>query len=137
VASFLGSFYIIAYIPYIRFTEPYNFQYFQLLSTFLSLSSFIVSPILTLFVFYRIGKKFELKSNLKSSIIRLMTGAYLGQFVGSTTVYLIGIFLIEEFTVYWPQYLSRIFSVSFLGLFFPSFTALAIAYLRNNESEIK
>ena len=136
VTSFLGSYYIIAYPPLIQLTPPDNIQYIQLYSTITSLSSFIVNTILTLFVFYRIGKKFDLKSNLKSSIIRLMTGAYLGQFVGINAVNLIGIFLIEGFTFY-PAYLVRAFSVSFLGTFFTAFTALAIAYLRHNKSEIQ
>ena len=136
VSGFLGLFPLLIWENLVfqdPFTRANTFFYFSLLS----IIGFIINPILLFIGFYRIGKKFDLKSNLKSSIIRLMTSAYLGRVVGITAVYLIGIFLIKEYTFYWPQYLSSIFSVAFIGTFFTAFTALAIAYLRQNESEIQ
>ena len=112
-----------------------NIQDMQIYSNILSLIIFIINPISVLIGFYYLGKKLDLKSNLKSVIIRLLIGAYMGQFFGITSLQLTGICLIKGFNFYWLTYLSNILSVLFLGIFFPAFTALAIAYLGNNREE--
>jgi hypothetical protein len=99
----------------------------QIYSNILSLIIFIINPISVLIGFYYLGKKLDLKSNLKSVIIRLLIGAYLGQFFAITIVNL--------FSFSWTFYLINILSTLFLVIFFPAFTALAIAYLGNNREE--
>ena len=99
----------------------------QIYSNILSLIIFIINPISVLIGFYYLGKKLDLKSNLKSVIIRLLIGAYLGQFFAITIVNL--------FSFSWTFYLINILSTLFLAIFFPAFTALAIAYLGNNREE--
>ena len=97
----------------------------------------IVNPFLVFIGFYKIGKKFDLKSNLKSLIIRLLSGAYLGHFLSYNVAYL----SVGNDSIWFDSYLSifigSVFSLSFLGTFFAAFTALAIGYLRHNESEIQ
>ena len=105
-----------------------NIQDMQLYSNILSLIIFFINPVSVLIGFYYLGKKLDLKSNLKSVIIRLLIGAYLGQFLAITLLHLVGLY-----TFYWNFYLSSILSTLFLGIFFPAFTALAIAYLKHTE----
>jgi hypothetical protein len=59
-------------------------------------------------------------------------GTYFGQFFSITILFLIGIG-IEGVDFSWLSYLGSILSVSFLGVFFASFTALAIAYLKQTD----
>jgi hypothetical protein len=127
VATFLG--YSRMFLP---FTLD-NVQYFTIYHFIISIITFIINPISVLIGFYYLGKKLDLKSNLKPVIVRLLIGAYLGQFISITILYLVGIYFIEGFSFYWLSYLSSILSVSFLGLFFASFTALAIANLGQNN----
>ena len=90
----------------------------------------IISPFLTFFVFYQIGKKFDLKLNLMPSIIRLLLGSYVGHFLAINLIYLLAAWR------YYPSILlSHILSPLFFTTFFISFSALAIAYLRNNREE--
>jgi hypothetical protein len=79
----------------------YNIQDFTIYQTIISLISFIINPISVLIGFYYLGKKLDLKSNLKSVIIRLLIGAYLGQFLGITILQLVGIIFIKGFNFYW------------------------------------
>jgi hypothetical protein len=127
VATFLG--YSRMFLP---FTLD-NVQYFTIYHFIISIITFIINPISVLIGFYYLGKKLDLKSNLKPVIVRLLIGAYLGQFISFTLLYLIGIYLIEGYSFYWLSYLSSILSVSFLGLFFAAFTALAIAHLKQTD----
>jgi len=113
----------------------YTVQDFTIYHFIISLITFIINPIMVLIGFYYLGRKFDLKSNLKPAIIRLLIGAYLGQFFGITILQLVGICFIKGFNFYWISYLSSILSVLFLRIFFPAFTALAISYLRNNRKE--
>ncbi len=101
---------------------------FGLCKYIISLIIFIINPVSVLIVFYKLGKKLDLISNLKTVIIRLLIGAYLGHFFSITILSLIEInYLIEGSNFYWLIYLSRILSIPFIGFFFASFTALAIA----------
>ncbi len=129
--------FVIAFLSYSRmflpFTLDINFQDLQIYHLIISLITFIINPISVLIGFYYLGKKLDLKSNLKPVIVRLLIGAYLGQFISFTLLYLIGIYFIEGYSFYWLSYLSSILSVSFLGVFFASFTALAIAHLKQTD----
>jgi hypothetical protein len=128
--------FVITFLTYSRLLFPFtvgNIQENIIYFFGISLITFIINPVLVLIGFYRLGKKFDLKSNLKSVILRLAIGAYLGQFLSITILNLIGIYIIEGFNFYWLSYFSRIFSTGFLGLFFTSFSALAISYLRHNQ----
>ena len=110
-----------------------NIQNSQFYFPIFSIINIIINPFLVFTGFYQIGKKFDLRSNLKSLIIRLLTGAYLGHFLSINVVYLI----IENnspwFDFYWVAIIGNVFSLSFLGTFFAAFTALAIAYLKQND----
>ena len=127
---------VVTFLSYSRMFLPFsleNLQDFTIYHTIISMVTFIINPILVLIGFYNMGKKFDLKSNLKPIIVRLLIGAYLGQFISFTLLHLIGIIFIEEYTFYWLSYLSSLLSVSFLGVFFSSFTALAMAHLKQTD----
>ena len=102
-----------------------NYQFYALI---FSLISMIINPFLVFFGFYQIGKKFDLRSNLKSLIIRLLAGAYLGYFLSFTIVY-----LIRGFDFSFSVLIGSSISLTFLDAFFIAFSALAIAYLRHND----
>ena len=123
IVGFLEAFLVYSQ-PFVPFIIG-NIQDMQIYRNILSLIIFIINPISVLIGFYYLGKKLDLKSNLKSIIIRLLIGAYLGQFFAITIVNL--------FSFSWTFYLSNILSTLFLAIFFPAFTALAIAYLGNNR----
>jgi hypothetical protein len=133
--------FVIIFLNYYRILLiPFSFdnvQEMQIYISIISLFSFIIHPILVLIGFYNLGKKIDLKSNLKSVILRLLIGAYLGQFFSITVLNFIGICFIEGFNFYWLSYFGFIFSTVFLGAFFTSFTALAIAYLKQNDYSSK
>jgi len=97
------------------------------ISQFFSIINIIINPFLVFIGFYQIGKKFDLRSNLKSLIIRLLMGAYLGHFLSITVVYLIMGNNSPWFDSYWSTFIGNVFSLSFLGTFFAAFTALAIS----------
>jgi hypothetical protein len=131
IVGFVEAFLIFSR-TFLTFTL-YNFQDFTIYHFIISIISFIINPIYVLIGFYYLGKKLDLKSNLKPVIVSLLVGAYLGQFFGITIPQLVGIYFIREFNFYWLSYLSTILSVLFLGIFFPAFTALAIAHLKQTD----
>jgi hypothetical protein len=114
---------------FIPFTSD-NIQSVSICLSIISIIIWIISPFFVFIGFYYLGKKFDLKSNLKSVIIRLLVGAFLGQFLGITILNIVKIILIEGFNFYWHVYMVDVLSVSILGTFFAAFTALAIAYLK-------
>ena len=93
----------------------------------ISVISSLITPLLVFIPYYLIGKKFDLRSNLKWSIISLLTGAYLGYFLSANIeIPLIG------FVPYWERVIESIISLQFLYTFSIAFSALAIAYFKNN-----
>ena len=119
---FRGSFFM--------FFDTSNIQLYSTYYPIFVLVSILIHPFLIFILFYKLGKRFDLKVNLKPSIIRLLLGSYLGHFLGTNLIYLI---------IGGENYLSTlvgsIISTSFLATFFLSFSALAIAYLTNNIDE--
>lgn len=119
---FRGSFFM--------FFDTSNIQLYSTYYPIFVLVSILIHPFLIFILFYKLGKRFDLKVNLKPSIIRLLFGSYLGHFLGTNLIYLI---------IGGENYLSTlvgsIISTSFLATFFLSFSALAIAYLTNNIDE--
>lgn len=105
-----------------------DIQTFQMYSSIFIIINLIISPVLVFVVFYLIGKKFDLKLNLKSSIIRLLIGAYIGHFLGYITIQ-----FINGFWDIWSTFIASIVSSAFFFTFFIAFTALAIAYLKQNN----
>ena len=105
-----------------------NIQDYLFYAPIFSLIGIIINPFLVFIGFYQIGKKFDLRSNLKSLIIRLLTGAYLGYFLSFNIVY-----LIRGVDLYVPTLIGSSISLTFLDAFFIAFSALAIAYLRHND----
>ena len=131
VLSFVSS--IVGRIPILFF----NFESIQFYYTFYPIFliiNIIIHPVLVFVVFYRLGKNFDLKSNLKSSIIRLLIGSYIGYFLASNITQ-----FIQGFDDSWgilSFLIGSIVSLSFLGTFFAAFTALAIAYLKQNNLSV-
>ena len=119
---FRGSFFM--------FFDTSNIQLYSTYYPIFVLVSILIHPFLIFILFYKLGKRFDLKVNLKPSIIRLLFGSYLGHFLGTNLIYLI---------IGGENYLSTlvgsIISTSFLATFFLSFSALAIAYLTNTIDE--
>jgi len=119
---FRGSFFM--------FFDTSNIQLYSTYYPIFVLVSILIHPFLIFILFYKLGKRFDLKVNIKPSIIRLLFGSYLGHFLGTNLIYLI---------IGGENYLSTlvgsIISTSFLATFFLSFSALAIAYLTNNIDE--
>ena len=125
----------ITFLVYFQLFLPFtigNIQDLQIYNYIIYLITFIINPISVLIGFYYLGKKLDLKSKLKPAIVRLLMGTYFGQFFSITILFLIGIG-IEGVDFSWLSYLGSILSVSFLGVFFASFTALAIANLGKNN----
>lgn len=128
--------FVVTFLTYSRIFLPFavdNVQNLQIYNYLISLITFIINPISVLIGFYYLGKKLDLKSKLKPAIVRLLIGTYFGQFFSMTILFSIGIYFIEGFNFSWLSYLGSILSVSFLGVFFASFTALAIAYLKQTD----
>lgn len=119
---FRGSFFM--------FFDMSNIQLYSTYYPIFVLVSILVHPVLIFILFYKLGKRFDLKVNLKPSIIRLFLGSYLGHFLGTNIIYL---YLAGE--NYLSTLVGSIISTSFLATFFLSFSALAIAYLSNNMDE--
>lgn len=90
--------------------------------------SFLISPVLVFIAFYLIGRKFDVRTNLRSLIIILLTGAYLGDFL-SAIIYI----PLREYVFSWESVIGIFISLQFLYTFFIAFSALAIAYFRNND----
>jgi hypothetical protein len=111
------------------YTQSISFVTFSYLFLFINL---IISPILVFIGIYYIGKKIDLKTKLSSSIIRLLSGAFTGYFLGYTIAHLFSGYEFETFVV---PYLSGVMSLLFssLSMFFTAFTALAIAYIRHTN----
>ncbi len=103
-------------------------QHYQFYALIFSLINIIINPFLVFIGFYQIGKKFDLRSNLKSLIIRLLTGAYLGYFLSFNIVY-----LIRGIDLYFPTLIGSSISLTFLDAFFIALSALAIAYLKQKD----
>jgi hypothetical protein len=78
--------------------------------------------------FYLFGKKFDLKLNLKWSIISLLTGACLGYFLSSCCWY-----FTREILPHWTELIRIGLSPIFVHAFLIALSALSIAYLRNNN----
>jgi len=91
------------------------------------LSLIIISP-LVFVSFYLIGEKFDLKSNLKFSIINLLSGAVLGYFLSSIYWY-----IRSEIYRSMMMLLGVNFLLTIVLTFFIAFSALALAYLRTND----
>ena len=84
---------------------------------------------LGLFCGYRVGRKLDLKANLRAIIYSLIGGAYFGSSIGQVATSVI----IEQ-----PEseplllvILGDLISTSFLSIAFTVFTALSLAYLRS------
>ena len=120
VSNFVGS------IPILWGLD--NIQLYSMYYPIIIIINIIISPVLVFVLFYLIGKKFDLKSNLKFSIIRLLIGAYVGHFLSFNIVRFFG-----EYYNFWSTIVSSIVSLAFLGTFFTAFTGLAIAYLKQNN----
>lgn len=87
-----------------------------------------LSPILLFIAFYLIGKKFEVRTNLKSLIVTLLIGAYLGNLLSYLTQ-----FLYFEYTFSWESAFYILVPLQFIYTFFVSFSALAIANFEKNH----
>lgn len=98
---------------------------------FFSVISFIISPIMVFIGIYYVGREYDLRLNLGSSIIRLLGGGYVGQSIGFSIAYLISGYGFDSFVQYLGAMLP--FTLSSLSMFFTAFTALALAYLRKNN----
>ena len=123
VADFFGG------LPLLFFDFSYNLAMYAYYPIFMALH-IIIDPVLIFILFYHIGKKFELKLNLIPTIIRLLIGSYLGHFLATNLIY-----ILAAWEAYPSILLSSIFSNLFLHTTFLSFSALAIAYLRNNREK--
>ena len=88
--------------------------------------SIIICPFLIFIVSYLIGRKFDVRTNLRSLIIVLLTSAYLGYFL-SVFIPISGFFNI------WDWVIDRLISYRFLYVFFVAFSALTLANFRHND----
>jgi hypothetical protein len=98
---------------------------------FFSVISFIISPIMVFIAIYYVGRELDLRLNLGSSIIRLLSGGYVGQLMGCSIAYLISGYGFDSIVQYLGLMLSL--AISSLSIFFTAFTALALAYIRKNN----
>jgi len=93
-------------------------------------------------VLYVIGKRLDLKTKLNSVVVSLSIGCFLGSLIGIAAIVVV-LISIGENSVYNGLFgfvltlvNVTLYSLSTsLGLFFGSFSALALAYLRTNFAE--
>ena len=109
--------------------EQVNFENIMFYNLIILSVRMLINPFLIFIIFYKIGTKFDIKLNLKPTIIRLLLGAYLGYFISSNLVFLIH----RSADSFLSTILGNIFSTTFLGIFFVGFSALVIAYFRHQD----
>ena len=131
VLGFVTS--IVGRIP-ILFLNFDSIQFYYTIYPIFTIISIIIHPVLVFVVFYRLGKNFDLKLNLSSSIIRLLIGSYIGHFLASNIVQFIYGF--EDTWEILSFLIGSIISLGFLSSFFVAFSALAIAYLKQNNHSV-
>ena len=131
VLGFVTS--IVGRIP-ILFLNFDSIQFYYTIYPIFTIISIIIHPVLVFVVFYRLGKNFDLKLNLSSSIIRLLIGSYIGHFLASNIVQFIYGF--EDTWEILSFLIGSIISLGFLSSFFVAFSALAIAYLKQNNLSV-
>ena len=118
----------VGFIRRIPIAVPLSMDYYYIYYLIMFIS-FLISPVLVFIAFYLIGRKFDVRTNLRSLIVILLTGAYLGNFL-SAIIYI----LLREYVFSWESVIGIFFvSLQFLYTFFIAFSALAIAYFRNND----
>jgi len=117
----------VGFIRRIPIVVPPSMDYFYIYYLIIYIS-FLISPVLVFIAFYLIGRKFDVRTNLRSLIIILLTGAYLGDFL-STIIYI----PLREYVFSWESVIGIFISLQFLYTFFTAFSALTIAYFRNND----
>jgi len=93
-----------------------------------------VNPFLMFTVFYLHGRKLDLKAKLRSVIVLLFLGLYVGYFLGNMIPYPV------LTTTSYPAPLSYIlfyglYSLTIICPFFVALSASAIAYIRRSENE--
>ena len=123
-----------AYLPILLHEHDAPFAVIGFWFSITELTRLAISPFLIFIAFYLVGRKINLKANLSRSILSLIVGGFVGNFLGFSSVTLI-------FNPDRPKLLiGAVFTGlnphgSFLRIFFVAFTALAIAYLRPAKSE--
>ena len=122
---FIADF-IIAFFRTLSVTLPgLNWYDSSWLFMFISL---IFNPFLVFVASYLIGKKFDVRTNLRSVIIILMTGAILGNISYSIIFELI---VFRHFSLMY--FASRFLSMKYLYTFSLAFSALVMANFRHND----
>ena len=87
----------------------------------------LLSFVLIFIAFYLIGKKFDVRTNLKLVIITLLIGTYVANLL------VVPQFLYLEYAFSWEWVFYIFFPLQFFCPFFVAFSALSIAYFRNNN----
>lgn len=122
---------------------PLIILFIDLPSTLLmSISSFFLPAIniaITIIIFaviYSIGKGVDLKAKLKSVVVSLSIGCFLGSLIGYSAYVVIAFYKGASWDIgFLVNVMLRSLGIS-LGLFFVSFTALALAYFRVNNNSL-
>lgn len=95
---------------------------------FASLTIPLFATFLVLLGVYWVGRNIDLQTNLRVSILSLLSGAYLGSWVGGAVILQTDI--PPELSSL-PAILANLVSIAFLQIFFIAFTALSLAHLRS------
>jgi len=144
LALVFSAFQAVSQITPVMLFTPYGFtgSYFFAGAVAGSLISFLVSPVLLFYVFYRLGKSVVLSERY----LRICVGVFLGGMIGYSVAYfLLPIAFGSVWGFAFPNLLSVVFSVPSLALFFvragldtlfPAFVAVAIANYRTQTQRV-
>lgn len=108
-----------------------------MLFTVIGLLIMSISPIIVLIVFYRLGKKYDLKRNLGVAILSVYLGLLIANYITQVIFQLwlssLGGTMVGEWYI---PYLVPLFqsAMSSLSTFFVIFTGLALGFLRRGPS---
>ena len=92
-----------------------------------------VNPFLMFTVFYLHGRKLDLKAKLRSVIVLLFLGLYVGYFLGNMIPYLV---LTPKATLFYILFYG-LYPLTIICPFFVALSASAIAYIRGFRRENK
>ena len=98
-----------------------------------------VNPFLVFTVFYFHGRKLDLKAKLRSVMVLLFLGLYVGNVLGSIVTFPVIMHSqkFQKFRFFLGTVLMSLFPTIIISPFFVSLSASAIAYIRNIKTSIE
>jgi hypothetical protein len=105
--------------------------------TVIPVVSLIINPIAILVVFYRVGKKYDLRGRIKEAILSILLGWGIGYFLTTIAGIVISYYVFHSTIYFEPLSILALIIIPFYQSVFPFFVtlaSLALGYLRQNQS---